>query len=238
VVIQAAGTEDRQRLEAQLQVLDDLQRPQLLLGALADQLGPDARFEWIAGRHPWRQASSAERRQDLETLTTRAASGAELRLLFSAPLLGPAAALLRSGELERDLPLKEHLEPLARAEADWLASTPNPAQLSAELEQLGWQPEPQPQLWHETLDLTLSPALLQRWFQPGASYRQHLATQLNDGRIEALQRALGALEGRRLPQRLQHQLLVARRKPGAQAKAPAKPGRSRRQRSDQASDAA
>ena len=229
VVIQAATSEDRQRLEAQLLVLDDLQRPQVLPESLAAQLAPGQQFEWIAARHPWRLITAGERQRQLRSVTALAAPGAALRLLFSAPQLGPAAALLRSGEL--DPALRERLEPVAAAESDWLSTAPNIPQLCRELEQLGWQL--QTQLWQENLELSLSPALLERWFQPGASYRQQLSTQLDDSAIAAIQQALSAWSGRRLPQRLQHQLLLGQYAPEGHKKAPAKPGRERKRTSAQ-----
>jgi len=224
VVIQAASADDRLRLQAQLQVLDSIGRPELRLDdlpALADQLEPGHRFEWIAGRHPLRQVDSEGRRHQLQALSQLAAADGQLRLLFSQPALGPAMAL-------RTLPglpaaLKELLEPVAAAEPTWLATPPEPSQLQQELMATGWQP-PTWERWPEHLELTLSTDLLERWFAPKAPYRQQLSALLSGPQIQQLQEGLRPLCGQTLPQRLDHALLLSQRAKGRQQKAPAKPG--------------
>ena len=224
VVIQAASADDRLRLQAQLQVLDSIGRPELRLDglpALADQLEPGHRFEWIAGRHPLRQVDPEGRRQELQALSQLAAADGQLRLLFSQPALGPAMAL-------RALPglpaaLKELLEPVAAAEPTWLATPPEPSQLQQELMATGWQP-PTWERWPEHLELTLSTDLLERWFAPKAPYRQQLSALLSGPQIQQLQEGLRPLCGQTLPQRLDHALLLSQRAKGRQQKAPAKPG--------------
>jgi putative ATPase len=219
VVIQAASADDQRRLQAQLQVLDSIGRPQLMLNdlpALEQQLERGHRFEWLAGRHPFRQLEPEPRRQQLQALSRLAAPGAQLRLLFSQPALGPAAALLARPELPAAL--RELLEPAAAAESQWIATPPEPSALDEELIALGWQP-PRWERWQEQLELPLSPALLERWFAPKAPYRQHLAGLLKKRQIETLGDGLRPLCGLPLPQRLDHSLLLS-----WQQKAPAKPG--------------
>lgn len=100
VVLQVSEAGDLERLGAQLEMLDSLRRPQLLLApfgepeALERQLEPGLRFETIAARHPWRGASPELIDAWLGALERLASPGAELRLLFSQPRLGPAGALL------------------------------------------------------------------------------------------------------------------------------------------------
>jgi putative ATPase len=217
VVIQAASADDQRRLQAQLQVLDSLGRPQLVLGdlpALEQQLERGHRFEWLAARHPFRQLQPQARRLQLQALGRLAAPGAQLRLLFSQPALGPAAALLARPELPP--PLRELLEPVAAAESQWIATPPEPSALEQELIALGWQP-PSWEQWQEPLELPLSPGLLERWLAAGAPYRQHLGGLLKPRQIEALADGLRPLCGLPLPQRLD--LLLSR-----QQKAPATPG--------------
>jgi putative ATPase len=209
-----------QRLEAQLQVLDALQRPQILNAPLTDlvaALEPGQRFEWIAARHPWRDASAAELKRQITALTALAAPQAQLRLLFTTPLLGPAGAVLAmgasnvAGHAETLAPLEGMLEPLAAQEPLWLAAPPQPQQLVDQLRRQGWRCELSS--WEERLELPVTAGLLERWFQPGARYRAQLEEQRSPEEIALLQQWLSALEGRRLPQRLQHQLLVARQQP-------------------------
>jgi putative ATPase len=218
VVIQAAGDADVERLQAQLQVLDALQRPQIRNASLMDlaaALEPGQQFEWIAARHPWRDSSAAELKRQITALTALAAPQAELRLLFTTPLLGPAGAVLAMGEpngarlSDMPAPLQGTLETLALQEALWLAAPPQPQQLVALLRRQGWQSELSS--WEERLELPLTAGLLERWFLPGARYLTQLEKQCSPAEIALLQQRLRSLEGQRLPQRLKHQLLVARR---------------------------
>ena len=218
VVIQAAGDADVERLQAQLQVLDALQRPQIQNASLIDlaaTLEPGQQFEWIAARHPWRDSTAAELKRQITALTALAAPQAELRLLFTSPLLGPAGAVLAMGEpngaRRSDLPtpLQGTLEPLAQQEALWLAAPPQPQQLVALLRRQGWHSELSS--WEERLELPLTAGLLERWFLPGARYLTQLEKQHSPAEIALLLQRLRSLEGQRLPQRLQHQRLVARR---------------------------
>jgi len=219
VVIQAAGPEEALRLQGQLQVLDSLGRPAIVSGPaaeLASQMEPEQRFEWLVGRHPFRQLSRPELEGALAGLTTLAAAGAELRLLFTASLLGPAGALLARPECPSAL--RDRLDAVATLEPQWMATTPEPSQLEALLIERGWQP-PTWQRWQENLELTLSPSLIERWLGAKAPYRRQLAQVLSAAEIKTLRQALDSLTGVSLPQRLQHQLLVARHE-----KTPASPG--------------
>lgn len=225
VVIQAASPADAERLTAQLQVLDSLRQPRVVgaageggsgagtsggLADLAGQLEPGERFEWIAARQPLRGRQGEQLAADLARLTALAAPAAELRLLFSAPRLGPAGALLQSGaelgEADRAL-----LAGLQRLETDWLRPDPPPPLLEQALTALGWSVARD--LWREPLDLELTPELWRRWFGPGARYRQQVEAALGPEPAQAAATLMEGQRGRRLPQDLEHQRLVAQRRP-------------------------
>ena len=230
VVMQAASALDRQRLDAQLQVLDALQRPRLLVAPLAElsaALDEGQRFEWIAARNPWRTLTGEALRPCIEAIDRLAATTAELRLLFTTPQLGPAAAVLAMLQAPGALPpagsvftpaLLKQLEALAQQESAWLTSGIQPEDAAGLLRDQGWQVQIEP--WQEQLDLTLDAPLQERWFASNAPYRTNLEQQLTAAAIERLRQAIASLEGRRLPQRLQHQLLRARRGPDLAAPGP------------------
>ncbi|MFM7311826.1 MAG: recombination protein RarA, partial [Cyanobium sp.] len=230
VAIQAAGPDDLQRLQAQLQVLDDLQRPQLLQAPLAElgrQLEPGQAYEWIAGRHPWRGAGDQRLQRDLKALSGLAAPTARLRLLFTKPLLGPAGAALAvlqgqaSGGAGALAAERRSLEAAAALEPGWLPSDPESAEVATRLQAQGWHLETEQ--WEEDLILPLGPELLQRWFAAAAPYRRQLEQALGPATGETVHRLLRSLEGQGLPQRLQHRLLRGRMD-GGQSKAPDQPG--------------
>ena len=183
------------------------------LQALARQLEPGQQFEWIAGRHPFRALGGAALEEAVADLDRLAASRCQLRLLFSSPALGPAGALLAGG---RSFSAEQTslVRAAAACEGDAfraLAGGPNLDDLERALQAHGWTVAWQ--RWPEPLDLEIGEPLLARWFGPQAAYRQQLQTSLPAAEVDALAQLLRGLLGQRLPQRLQHQLLIAQRRP-------------------------
>ena len=183
------------------------------LQALARQLEPGQQFEWIAGRHPFRPLVGAALEEAVADLDRLAARRCQLRLLFSSPALGPAGALLAGGRS-----FSAEQTSLVRAAAacegaafSALAGGPDLQALDRVLQERSWTVAWQ--RWPEPLDLEIGEALLARWFGPQAAYRQQLQTSLPAADIDALALVLRGLLGQRLPQRLQHQLLIAQRRP-------------------------
>lgn len=210
------------RLQAQLQLLDQLRRPRLLVVApdapdqlqaqLADPPEAEGRFEWIAARQPWRGCSPPQRLAWLGQLTALAAPGARARLLFTHPLLGPAGSLRAhlGSNLTGTAPAM--LEAAASREQEWLAADAALAdRVQEDLEALGWSV--QRHFWEEALDLPLSDALLERWFGKEASYRKHLAGALPASGRQRLETLFRERRGISLPQPLGHTLLLAHRNP-------------------------
>jgi len=222
LVITVAQPHDRERLQEHLHLLDALRQPRLWHVApeqperLLAQLEAGERFEWLAARQPFQGLGDAALRQWAETLTALSSDHAELRLLFSAPLIGPAESLLTwlnaQGQAiakpSRELQRLQACQPL---EKPWLqqAATPTLAVLRGALEGLGWSVAEQD--WQESLPLALTPALVERWFGSGASYRTNLSTEFGATEITALRECFNAQLNASLPQRLQHSLLIGRR---------------------------
>ncbi len=214
VVITVSGEAERERLEAQLQVLDQLRRPRLVLvpssrpQELVSQLEKGQHFEWMAARNPLTALKNDAVAGWVESLAMLAAPQAQARFLFSEPLLGPAMSLAEHlGRTPTD-PVLAQVLPL---EAGWLRASGSSRQvLQAELELSGWQV--QTSSWQESLELLLAEHTLQRWFSPGAAYRQRLAGGLPAATIDALEKLFRPHRGVLLPQRLEHTLLLAHRR--------------------------
>ena len=198
VLISTNSPEDLQRLQAQLRVLDDLRRPTLLLGLE----GVDGPFERIAARQLQLPGGAAGRRRWLARITALAAPGCELRLLRSQSLLGPVGGLL-----ERLPSSRPDLQPLAAAEARWLAA--QSTDLTAELERSAW--ELRCSSWEEPLQLMLQPEMLQRWFGSDQPYARFLQDQIGDAsERQELDMLFRQMLASPLPQRLRHTLLIGR----------------------------
>ncbi|MFM8605344.1 MAG: AAA family ATPase [Cyanobium sp.] len=205
------------RLEAQLQLLDELRRPRLLLvppqrpEALADQLQSGERFEWIAARQPFRALEAEELEGWLDRLGELVAPGGRARLLFSRPLLGPAGGLgelLGRGAKGPGERARQLLAAAREAEALWLEQQADQGEtVRLGLERRGWRVRAES--WREELELALSDGLLQRWFGEEAEFRRHLEPQLGRARCQALEKHFRSRLGSPLPQRLCHTLLRA-----------------------------
>jgi len=227
VVITLAAAEERQRLEAQLQVLDALRRPRLLevapedpaglVGALETGIG----FEWIAARQPFRRLGADQRRRWLQVLTALASPGAQGRWLFSNPRLGPAGSLLTAlaggRQSQPPEPARRLLEAAVPLEQAWLGGSAGGGAgegvgrseaVRLVLEELGWQVSED--AWEETLELRLDAALVQRWFGAGAAYRRQLEEGLDPKRASELESLFRGQLGIVLPQPMGHRLLRSR----------------------------
>ena len=224
VVISVADGAALERLQAQLQVLDQLRRPLLLPPASGDgptlaqalTQGPAGarRFEWVAARQPCRGLEATDLAGWLDQLELLTAPGSQVRLLFSQPLLAPAAALVA---LEgKGAAARRQLAEVLELEANWLAQLGIAPELVARgLGQRGWQLQQEP--WQEELELPLGESLLQRWFGPEAGYRRHLAAGLSAAALKRLEARFRAQLGQRLPNPLRHTLLLAHRGPDGPA---------------------
>lgn len=207
--------EELERLEAQVQILDPLVQPQLMVvppdrpQALGELLQPGGRFEWIVGRQP---NLPTDPQEWVATLSALAAPGAHLRLLFSQPRIGPATALLsllRSpGGANPAIPPLLERAGVIEAEGLGQQKIVPPGWVSA-LEHQGWQL--QQQAWEESLELPLAERLLERWFGARVPYRASLvAAGWTPKEMEALQSLFTAHLGARLPQLLGHGVLEGR----------------------------
>jgi putative ATPase len=234
VVITVARQEIRERLQAQLMVLDQLHQPRLLtipsespqklISALGMEPEEGERFEWIVARQPFRHCPRESVEAWLDLLTRLAARSCQARVLLSQPLRGPAASLLlllddranrRSQApssripktLGAGLPTLQKLVPL---ETRWLKSgAPGSDWMARHLETRGW--EVQPETWQESVELPMGENLLERWFGAKADYRLHLEEHLNSEEIAGLEGLFRSNKGTSLVQTLSHTLLVARR---------------------------
>ena len=205
------------RLEAQLQLLDELRRPRLLLvpaqrsRSLIEQLRAGERFEWIAARQPFRSLDAPALDDWLDRLGELMAPGGRARLLFSQPLLGPAGALAELlGRGPKGIGKREQqlLEASREAEAAWLDEQAcQGGSVREGLERRGWRVHEE--RWREELGLPLGDGLLQRWFSADAAFRRRLEAQLSAARCRALETLFRSQAGAMLPQRLGHTLLLA-----------------------------
>ena len=206
LTILCASRSEQQRLDAQLQLLDPLQQPTVLDSPRAlDRFKTDHRFEVLGGRLNAQDLSSPELETTWKALSGRAMPDAQLRLLFSEPQLGPAAAVLEMVDNDTTDPhLLQALNSLAQREGDWLSQEKQRNHLLATLDTNGWTI--QPSSWQESLTLTVDASLIERWLGDNRPYQQAMEPSGNASseELSLLRKALTRLLGQTLPQRLRH----------------------------------
>ncbi|MCX5936735.1 MAG: AAA family ATPase [Cyanobium sp. LacPavin_0920_WC12_MAG_62_9] len=230
VVITVGHGSDQERLAAQLQLLDALRQPRVVVcppdqpEVLTSNLqAKGARFEWIAARQPWRQLEPSGVEAWLTALEGLISPQGQWRLLFSTPRIGPATGLLAALKAEEttrpgaDTSLQADLTNLLRELADQEragleAGDANQQIASSWLDSRGWTVTSE--LWNETLELEISPARIARWLADGSSYRNQLEALGNQPltaiQLELLHRGFGQRLNQAIPQQLAHHLVMAR----------------------------
>ena len=233
VVITVPDGNDQERLSAQLQLLDSLRQPRVVVcppdqpASLHQQLGlpkpnkkapAEPRFEWIAARQPWRNLSPAAIEAWLKALQALISPKGQWRLLFSTPEIGPAAGLLAANQTKHKPSavlgddLHSLLVAMAETEAQLLAETrASQALVSRWLAGQGWRVDPT--RWQEPLHLELTPARIARWLCAGSDYRNQLEAMghppLTQAELQLLQQGFERHLGQAIPQQLQHTLVIA-----------------------------
>ncbi len=199
----ARDAQTAQALREQAARLEALRRPCVLqgdLGALDELMAAegaaDVRWEVAFGRNAL--TDIPDKAAVLRRLAGRLAPGGVLRLAETVPGLGQRLYALADGRrlspelLERWREAEEAL--YARADdpmVNW-----GPAELERALSEAGWQSDEIVPVAQE-LELTVSPAQVERWFAPAApgareSYVDHLRRMLDEEAIAAVHQALAA----------------------------------------------
>ena len=206
LTILCASRTEQQRLDAQLQLLDPLHQPTVLDSPKGlDRFKADYRFEVLGGRLNAQDLCSPELETSWKTLSAKAMPDAQLRLLFSEPQLGPAAAVLELVDNDTTDPyLLQALNSLAQREGDWLSQETQRERLLATLDTNGWTI--QPSSWQESLTLTVDTSLIERWLGDNRPYQQAMepSGDASSEELSLLRQALTRLLGQTLPQRLRH----------------------------------
>ena len=196
VTLICPSPDDRQRLAAQINLLEPERQPQLLDGL--DALPSDQVFDWIGGRLGAADLLETDWTELAQTLTGHADSNASLRLLISCAGCGPAGALSASHTAETSL------AQLVTQEQRWLQQLQIQTQ---PLEEQGWSLNTEQ--WDEVLTLPGGKSLAERWLANDSDYRRMLGS-IQPEPLQLLRTTLEGLgsEGLRLPMR--HQLVAGR----------------------------
>ena len=213
VMILCGSATDQPRLEAQLNLLDPLQRPALMGKPNdLDALSKNHNFEVIGGRLNQDDLKSSTLMELWPTIAERTSSGAQLRLLLSESELGPASALLEHSQGALAPEIANALNGLQELEAQWLSQKSEREALRQQLEASGWSLESTN--WQESSSLRLDQSLMNRWLGEGRPYRLAVERQTrgHPSALATLKNELMKRVGQQLPMRLQHWRIDGRRR--------------------------
>ena len=213
VMILCGSATDQPRLEAQLNLLDPLQRPALMGKPNdLDALSENHNFEVIGGRLNQDDLKSSTLMELWPTIAERTSSGAQLRLLLSESELGPASALLEHSQGALAPEIANALNGLQELEAQWLSQKSEREALRQQLEASGWSLESTN--WQESSSLRLDQSLMNRWLGEGRPYRLAVERQTrgHPSALATLKNELMKRVGQQLPMRLQHWRIDGRRR--------------------------
>ena len=213
VSLQVENRETATKLEAQLQVLDQLQKPIIYqtephcLDQLHLQLQEGEKFELIIGRNLLKGATPSEREKWLNQLDLLLTEDGRLTFLNSHRELGPLN-LLPKGSLGWVNSLQIEM---CQLEKEWLNNEAFNQPLENQLKSSGWVASVDK--WLEQVEFIISPQLLEQWFNPESKYRcwwlNNFAAELLTELENCYQHQLGV----KLIQPLIHQCLTAQKNP-------------------------
>ena len=203
VTILCSSAEERTRLEAQVDLLDPLHRPNLLTGGFKALQGlpQDWQFEVVGGRFSSDDRAWIESPMFWQQLQWKLSPGAEFHVLLSQTAIGPAAALS-----EQCPGSSEVLSELIEKEQQWLLTQQLDQLVRQQLENLSTAVTTEQ--WQESLSLPIDERLLKRWLGEDRPYRSLINRCCQPEKVlSTLQQLLQAKRGGQLPQPLIHQRL-------------------------------
>lgn len=213
VSLQVADRETASKLEAQLQVLDQLQKPFIYqtephcLDQLHLQLQEGEKFELIIGRNLLKGATPSERENWLNQLDLLLTEDGRLTFLNSHRELGPLN-LLPKGSLGWVNSLQIEM---CQLEKEWLNNEAFNQPLENQLKSSGWVASVDK--WLEQVEFIISPQLLEQWFNPESKYRCWWLNNFAGELLTELENCYQHQLGVKLIQPLIHQRLTAQKNP-------------------------
>jgi putative ATPase len=213
VSLQVEDKGDEITLRAQLEVLDQLQKPYIYktapyqLNELQDQLQKNEKFELIIGRNMLYGSNISDRENWVKDLNKLTSQSCRLDFLFSYTEAGPIT-LLTKGALPWDLKL---ISEICDLEKQWLSTRGLEQIPNKQLEQSGWLIKFEQ--WNEKLDLLINEDVIERWFGSQSKYRHWWLESFEANLLSELKNHYLRTLGSRLVYCLQHHHLSAQKNP-------------------------
>jgi len=213
VSLQVEDLETATKLQAQLHVLDQLQKPIIYqtepncLDQLHLQLQEGEKFELIIGRNLLMGATPSERENWLNQLALLLSEDGRLAFLNSYRESGPLN-LLAKGSLGWRNGLQNEM---CQLEKEWLNFEASNQPLENQLKSSDWVVSLDK--WLEQVELIVNPQLLEQWFNPKSKYRCWWLDNFAGELLTELENCYQHQLGIKLIQPLIHQRLTAKKNP-------------------------
>ena len=202
------------RLETQLQLFDNLQKPSihqanpLQLEKLQTQRG--GKFNHIITHNPLVNANQSDRHKWLKQLDLLVTQTGRIDLLFSYGKCGPFGLLpeedLKSANREANCATTNP----TKSEEEWLLLQDWGQVAKTELENSAWQVSEE--YWQETILVSITSSWLERWFSKKSSYRQWWLANFSIDIFTELENYYRQRLGNQFVQPLQHHHLIGHKK--------------------------
>ncbi len=207
-VILVSSIDSHSRLVAEIGGLDSMERPCLIDSTVESftKLDKSHKFEVVGGRISWKLYSDKNFCNLWPVITQRCTRNAQLSLLLTTPVSGPANALkecLDSQNLENiDISL---LDDLIIHENKWLTQEDKKTNLLLTLNELGW--EVSLEEWTEFIFLKVDEKNLERWFSIDGNYRRRVLNSYDQESLNYFKSLFDLLKGKTIKQKLLHSKL-------------------------------
>ncbi len=208
-VVIMASSQEKVRIEAQLDILDFILKPKLINDSLTalKELPPNFNFEWIGGRLGTNQLNDNNLHHIWDAITQRCNTKTGMRLLISTSSNGPLGSLAQS--LDKNMIEDYQGEVFAKIvsiENQFLLHQDKTNILVKELKELGWSIEIEK--WEEELSLYLDQKLEKRWIGESTLYGKLMKEKLEGKEFNYLHNIFTKLRGRKLSHIIKHVKLI------------------------------
>ncbi len=209
VSLLGVNANDLSRLSAELEILDPIHRPLLMVNGLQSliQLSSDLQFEWVGGRISKHQLISEDILKYWEAITRKCAPNSGLSLLLSFPTLGPIESILpiisERDSLNFD---NDFIDRIISLEQKYLNSSNTERALLSQLSELGWAYKVEE--WYEVIPIHVNEELVRCWLSENQPFLNFLKSNFSNSEIERIRVLMEKCRGELITQKVTHKKII------------------------------
>ncbi len=211
VTIIANNHKDAEYLKAQVELIDLIERPNILSSGLEGikQMNNEHKFELIGGRLSIDIFEKYKPDDFLKIILDKCMPKTEIRFLMTYPCLGPAASLLSLKNTNKlDISDQRILKSFIEHERAAMEAKRFDKDLQNSLNKV--KIESKWEEWEENISITIDNRLEARWLNSGSAYKNLIDNNGGPETNKAMKNIINQLKGKNLPQRLKHRRLICK----------------------------